>query len=159
MADELQSQSRSLRTLIEELLEDNKDFWLNHSHCKGEMRELGIPDEADAPNVTMGQLRKLEALAVSETVPTPEWKPWTEQPPEVREPTAYPVLVADDADSNNLKLTVAEWGPSLHRSGASNYGDVWRCAWDRGHIRNWLPVDLRGPCERLVNADRQGEAK
>lgn len=37
------------------------EWWRNESHCKGEMRELGVPDDADAPLISMGDLRRLKA--------------------------------------------------------------------------------------------------
>lgn len=46
--------------LIEDLIERNKEWWRTKSHCAGEMRELGVPDDADATQVTMGDLYQLQ---------------------------------------------------------------------------------------------------
>ena len=47
-----------MREFVEGLLEQSTDYWLNESEARGEMRELGIPDDADAAiSVTMGNLR------------------------------------------------------------------------------------------------------
>ena len=46
--------------LIEDLIERNKEWWRTKSHCAGEMRELGVPDDADATQVTMSDLYRLQ---------------------------------------------------------------------------------------------------
>lgn len=61
---------QTLRETLEDLLLRNSEWWRKESHCKGEARELGMPDDADAPLVTMGDLRKLLA-ALSEPVAQP----------------------------------------------------------------------------------------
>jgi hypothetical protein len=52
--------SHSAAELIEDLIERNKEWWRTKSHCAGEMRELGVPDDADATQVTMGDLYQLQ---------------------------------------------------------------------------------------------------
>lgn len=53
--------------MIEDLIERNNEWWRNESHCKGEMRELGVPDDADAPKVCMGDLYRIQKALQSET--------------------------------------------------------------------------------------------
>ena len=45
---------------IEQVYEDARDHWLNDSEARGEMRELGIPPEADA--VVKCDMKTLRAL-------------------------------------------------------------------------------------------------
>ena len=45
---------------IEQVYEDARDYWLNDSEARGEMRELGIPPEADA--VVKCDMKTLRAL-------------------------------------------------------------------------------------------------
>lgn len=57
--------------LLEELIERNNEWWRNESHCQGEMRELGVPDDADAPKVCMGDLYRIQKALRSATAATP----------------------------------------------------------------------------------------
>ena len=62
--------------LVEDLIEKNKEWWRNESHCKGEMRELGVPDDADATQVCMGDLYRIEK-ALRAASPSSEPVAWT----------------------------------------------------------------------------------
>jgi len=53
------------REQVEKIYDDAKDYWLNQSDAKGEMRALGIPPDADAVvSCSMGELDKLCRMAL-----------------------------------------------------------------------------------------------
>ena len=55
----------ALQDAIENLYDKAIEYWCEESDAKGEMRELGVPDEADACNISVGELRKLKKLAAT----------------------------------------------------------------------------------------------
>jgi len=61
----LEAQVAELKEQLETLLLINVNWWRDESHCRGEMRELGVPDDADATRVSIGDLRKLLATVAA----------------------------------------------------------------------------------------------
>lgn len=54
-------QTTEAENLIDDVVEQAKDWWTRKSHCPGEMRELGVPDDADIPpTLCMGDLYRLQ---------------------------------------------------------------------------------------------------